>query len=75
MYINSKPIDWATEVTATADALKRLNTYNTVKLVHGVEDSGFNTFSQATYSSPQLKSMDTAGTQYKAWTSSLSTTA
>ncbi|MDQ0493780.1 hypothetical protein [Paenibacillus brasilensis] len=73
LYINSKPIDWATEVTATADALKRLSTYNTVKLVHGVEDSGFNTFSQATYSSPQLR-MDTAGTQYKAWTSSLSTT-
>ncbi|ASA24850.1 hypothetical protein B9T62_31280 [Paenibacillus donghaensis] len=50
-----------------------LGTYNKVKMIHGVQDQGGSSYSQASFSQTQLR-MDTAGAVYNTWTDNLSST-
>ncbi|MFM9279276.1 hypothetical protein [Paenibacillus jiagnxiensis] len=72
LYLNGSPLSWTNNVPVKL--LSGLNTYNTVKMVHGVQDEGGSSFSQASFSETQLR-MNTSGSTYKTWTSSLSKTA
>lgn len=51
----------------------RLGTYNTVKMVHGVEDYGTSSYSQASFSNVQLRA-NTSGSVYVPWDSSVAYT-
>ncbi|WP_246027981.1 hypothetical protein [Paenibacillus xylaniclasticus] len=51
----------------------RLGTYNTVKMVHGVEDDGTSSYSQASFSNVQLRA-NTSGSVYVPWDGSVTFT-
>ncbi|MEK5238710.1 hypothetical protein NST99_23740 [Paenibacillus sp. FSL L8-0470] len=72
LYLNGAALPW-TDHKDVGDASKALGTYNKVKMIHGVEDQGASSYSQASFSQTQLRT-DTAGANYTPWTSSLSTT-
>ncbi|MDN4619782.1 hypothetical protein QCD85_16860 [Paenibacillus sp. PsM32] len=71
LFINSQVVPWADEAPVTTYTARLMNTLNTVKMVQGVEDTGSNVTSTASFSQPQLR-MNAAGTIYNPWTASLS---
>lgn len=73
LYVNGSPLPWTDNVDI-GDASKQLSTYNKIKMVHGVQDQGGSSYSQASFSQTQLR-MDTAGAVYNTWTDNLSETA
>jgi hypothetical protein len=72
LYVNGSPLPWTNNIDVGATS-NLLGTYNKVKMIHGVEDQGGSSYSQASFSQTQLR-MDTAGAVYNTWTSNLSTT-
>jgi hypothetical protein len=72
LYVNGAVLSWTDHVNI-GNAYLALSTYNKVKMIHGVEDQGGSSFSQASFSLTQLRT-DTAGANYTTWTDSLSTT-
>jgi hypothetical protein len=72
LYVNGSPLSWTNNVDVGATS-NLLGTYNKVKMIHGVQDQGGSSYSQASFSQTQLR-MDTAGAVYNTWTPSLSTT-
>ncbi|WP_157794079.1 hypothetical protein [Paenibacillus donghaensis] len=72
LYVNGSPLSWTNNVDV-GDTSKMLGTYNKVKMIHGVQDQGGSSYSQASFSQTQLR-MDTAGAVYNTWTDNLSST-
>ncbi|MEK3880668.1 hypothetical protein [Paenibacillus sp. FSL M7-0420] len=72
LYVNGSALPWTDNVNVGLTQ-NLLGTYNKVKMIHGVEDQGGSSYSQASFSQTQLR-MDVAGAIYNTWTDNLSTT-
>ncbi|CQR56947.1 hypothetical protein [Paenibacillus riograndensis] len=72
LYVNGSPLPWTNNVNVGATK-NLLSTHNKVKMIHGVQDQGGSSYSQASFSQTQLR-MDTAGAVYNTWTDNLSST-
>lgn len=71
LYLNGSTLPWTDNALVTKTA--GLSTYNTVKMVYGVQNQGGSSYSRASFSQTQLRA-DTSGATYKTWTSDLSNT-